>query len=176
MPLASCHFRGAPRARLGRETRRRTAAAALTIAFALGATSACAATGIEGVWFDDTGKGAVEITRCGRKLCGHIVWLRNPLDSNGRPQIDDLNPNVRRRNQPICGLKVIGQLELQGDGSWDRGWIYDPKQGKSFDVMLTLKSPTRLVVTGYLGIKFLSETFVWRRAPADLPRCTANSR
>jgi hypothetical protein len=26
-------------------------------------------------------------------------------------------------------------------------------------------------VTGYKGIKLLSKTLVWTRAPADLPRC-----
>lgn len=134
-----------------------------------------ASSGVEGVWYDDTGQGAVEIRRCGDRLCGHIVWLKDPIDKDGRPLIDDLNPEARNRNRPICGLKVIGQLERQRDGSWDGGWIYDPKQGKSFDVMLTLKAPSQLVVTGYLGVKFLSESFVWRRAPQGLPRCATAS-
>ncbi len=154
---------------------RNASAAFFALTFSALATQASARTGIEGVWYDDTGKGAVEIRPCGRKLCGHIVWLKDPIDKNGRPLIDDLNPNARNRKRPICGLKVIGQLERQRDGSWDGGWIYAPKQGKSFDLMLTLKAPSRLVVTGYLGVKFLSESFIWRRAPQNLPRCAATS-
>jgi uncharacterized protein (DUF2147 family) len=128
---------------------------------------------VEGIWYDDTGKGAVEIRRCGGSLCGHIVWLRNPKDKAGQPLTDQLNPTADRRTRPICGLQVIGRLEPMQDGSWDRGWIYDPKQGKAFDVMVSLRSPDELVVTGYLGLKFLSESFVWRRAPEDLGRCVA---
>ena len=53
------------------------------------------------------------------------------------------------------------------------GWIYDPKDGKAYDVEIRLQAPDRLQVKGYLGIKMLSETFVWQRAPTDLPRCPA---
>ena len=124
-----------------------------------------------GVWFDDTGDGAVEIVPCGDRLCGRIVWLKAPLDKSGKPLSDANNSDVRQRARPICGLPVIGNLKRQRDGAWDEGWIYDPKQGKQFDVELKLRTPEALQVTGYLGVKFLSETFVWKRAPADLRRC-----
>lgn len=128
--------------------------------------------GYEGVWIDDTGEGAVEIGPCGEQLCGRIVWLKEPLDKRGQTLRDGYNPDPRQRSQPICGLAVIGNLRLQRDGTWDRGWIYDPKEGKTYDVELKLRSANRLHVTGYLGVKFLSETFVWTRAPQTLPRCT----
>lgn len=127
--------------------------------------------GIAGVWLDDTGQGAIEITPCGDRLCGRVVWLREPADQAGRPIVDANNPDPGRRRRPVCGLPVIGDLVRQNDGSWDRGWIYDPKVGKSYDVELRLNAPERLTVTGYVGIKLLSETFVWTRAPAALERC-----
>ena len=124
-----------------------------------------------GVWFDDTGRGAVEIMPCGDQLCGRIVWLKDPNSPEGQPLTDALNPDPRKRNRPICGLQVIGDLQLQPDGTWDHGWVYDPKEGKSYDVEISLRSPDHLQVKGYMGVKFLSETFVWRRAPAELQRC-----
>jgi hypothetical protein len=57
------------------------------------------------------------------------------------------------------------------DGSWDQGWVYDPEQGKSFDAAIQLRTRDRLILTGYKGIKFFSKSFVWKRAPDDLPRC-----
>lgn len=128
-----------------------------------------------GVWVDDTGQGAIEVLPCGDRLCGRIVWLKDPTDKGGAALTDALNPNPANRQRPICGLQVIGNLERQSNGSWDRGWIYDPKEGKSYDVELTLRSPDRLQVRGYLGVKFLSETFIWTRAPADLPKCATAS-
>ncbi|MGE8941676.1 DUF2147 domain-containing protein [Leptospira interrogans] len=124
-----------------------------------------------GIWVDDTGQGAIEILPCGDLLCGRIVWLKDPNAKDGRPQTDVLNPNAGQRQRPICGLQVIGNLKQQSNGSWDNGWIYDPKEGKSYDVAISLRAPDKLQVTGYLGVKFLSETFTWTRAPAELQRC-----
>ncbi len=124
-----------------------------------------------GIWFDDTGKGAVEIRDCGRRLCGHIVWLREPNDATGRPLTDAYNPEPSQRRRPICGLQVIGELQAQPDGTWDSGWIYDPKVGKSYSVALQLENRNRLIVTGYAGMKLFGQSFAWNRAPADLQRC-----
>jgi uncharacterized protein (DUF2147 family) len=120
-----------------------------------------------GVWIDHTGRGAVEIAPCeqGQGLCGRIVWLQQPVDKLGQPLRDKLNENRRLRDRPICGLQIMGDLKPMRDGSWDRGWIYDPEQGESFDVELRLRGPDVLQVTGYKGLKFFSETFRWRRAP-----------
>lgn len=135
--------------------------------------TALPAPGPVGTWLDDTGQGAIEIAPCGDMLCGRIVWLKEPTAETGAPLTDELNPDPRRRQHPICGLQIIGNLEQQPNGAWDKGWIYDPKEGKSYDVEIRLRDPDRLQVKGYLGVKFLSETFIWQRAPAELPRCTA---
>jgi len=147
--------------------------------------------GAVGVWIDHTGRGAVEIAPCGAlappaaappppptakpgeptNLCGRIVWLQNPNDEKGKPLIDSLNKNSAKRGGPICGLQIIGDVKPQSDGSWDNGWIYDPEQGSAFDVELRLRNPETLQVKGYLGVKFLSETYVWRRAKQQPPKC-----
>lgn len=180
MPLVSCHFRGTGLSgcirRVGKSVASVLLAAIATTSLVPPPQADAASGSVEGIWYDDTGKGAVEILRCGTgsKLCGRIVWLRKPTDRAGRPITDELNPSARRRNRPICGLQIMGGLRPQRDGSWDTGWIYDPKKGKSYDVMLRLKSPQALVVTGYLGVKFLSESYVWHRAPPNIQRCSAN--
>ena len=30
-----------------------------------------------GIWYDHTGRGAVEISSCGSALCGRVVWLKD---------------------------------------------------------------------------------------------------
>jgi uncharacterized protein (DUF2147 family) len=125
-----------------------------------------------GIWIDHTGRGAVEIQPCPEGLCGRIVWMQQPNDKAGQLLRDERNGDRAKRNQPICGLQIIGGLKLQPDGSWDNGWIYDPEQGEKFDVELRLRSPDQLQVKGYKGVKFLSETYQWKRAatPPE-PRC-----
>jgi uncharacterized protein (DUF2147 family) len=128
--------------------------------------------GPTGVWIDHTGRGAVEIVPCAEALCGRIVWLQQPNDKNGQLLRDAKNEDKAKRSQPICGLQIIGGLKRQSDGSWDNGWIYDPEQGENFDVELRLRSPDVLQVKGYKGVKFLSETYTWKRAatPPE-PKC-----
>lgn len=124
-----------------------------------------------GIWYDDTGKGAVQIEPCGDRLCGRIAWLKDQLNAEGKPLVDRHNPDPKRRATPICGLQVIGQLAPMRDGSWDSGWIYDPKTGSAYDAALRLIAGDQLKVTGYKGLKILSKSFIWRRAPNDLPPC-----
>ncbi len=67
---------------------------------------------------------------------------------------------------------MLGEVKRMPDGTWDKGWIYDPEQGESFDVELRLTGPDMLQVKGYKGLKFLSETYRWKRlATAPTPRC-----
>ncbi len=128
-----------------------------------------------GVWINHSGKGAVEIRPCGdtgaaaKRLCGFIVWLKEPNDRKGRPLTDGYNPDASKRGRTICGLPVLGSLQRVSSG-WDNGWVYDPEQGAQFDAAI-IAGREHLVLTGYKGVKFFSKTFTWRRAPADLPRC-----
>lgn len=129
-----------------------------------------------GIWYDDTGKGAVKIEICTpTTLCGKIYWLQEPLTSSGEQKIDRYNPEPSMRTRPICGLPVLGNLGQLAEGGFDNGWVYDPKEGKSYSVALDLIGPDKLKVTGYKGMRFLGKSFIWTRAPDDLPSCAANS-
>ena len=123
----------------------------------IGLTMVChpvlAASSPTGIWLDHTGRGAVEITDCAGKLCGHIVWLKDAA------------------NIATCGRQVVGDVKPMTGGRWDGGWIYDPERDSKYDVEITQQNDQKLKVMGYAGVKFLSETMIWTRAPADLQRC-----
>lgn len=126
-----------------------------------------------GVWVDHSGDGAVEVYICEdnpNRLCGRIVWLRDPLNAEGVTKHDRYNPNAELQGRPICGLPILWGLGLMQDGTFDGGQIYDPKTGKTYSSALKLDA-NKLVVTGYLGVKMLGKSFTWTKAPADLPRC-----
>jgi uncharacterized protein (DUF2147 family) len=133
----------------------RLARAAVLFAATVATTTPSAAQEATGIWYDHTGRGAVEITNCGGALCGRIVWLKDA--ANGK----------------ACGTQVIGNVKAVAAGKWDKGWIYDPDDDARYSVEITSLGSDRLKVMGYLGSKMLSETMTWRRAPADLKRCSA---
>jgi uncharacterized protein (DUF2147 family) len=123
-------------------------------AVAAASVGAWADEGAKGVWIDHTGRGAVEITDCGGKLCGRVVWIKDAADGEG------------------CGMQIIGNVKPMGDGTYDNGWIYDPDRDEKYDVELVPQG-AKLKVVGYAGTKLFSETMVWTRAPANLERCHA---
>lgn len=115
--------------------------------------SAQAAGSPEGIWLNDTGRGAIEIKQCGDTLCGHVVWLRDVTDVKG------------------CGRQIIGEARQAGGKTWDGGWIYSPEKKRKYDVELTPLDSGKLRVKGYAGTKLFSRTMIWTPAPADLKRC-----
>lgn len=126
---------------------------------------------VTGLWLDDEGKAGVDIQPCGAEMCGRIVWLKEPMGPDGKPWTDKLNPDAAKRSRPVCGLQVMGGLKRGANGTWQDGWVYDPEEGKSYNLEITLKDAATLSVVGYVGIRLLSETFQWRRLPAGHPRC-----
>ena len=132
----------------------RTALHGLALAAIIaGAVPAQADNAATGVWIDHTGRGAVEITDCDGKLCGYVAWVQDT------------------KNSDQCGKQIIGDVRLIGKNKWDNGWIYDPDSDKRYDVELTPTGSDTLKVVGYAGTKWLSKSFTWKRAPADLQTC-----
>ena len=108
-----------------------------------------------GIWLDHTGRGAVKITECNGNLCGRIVWVKDV------------------KNGSTCGTQVIGDAKPVGAGKWDGGWILDVDDDRKYQVEITPMSNGKLKVMGYAGSKFLSETMIWTRAPADTKTCVS---
>jgi uncharacterized protein (DUF2147 family) len=133
----------------------RTLQAAALAVVSFGTTSGLAALEPTGLWYDHTGRGAVEIVKCGANLCGRLVWLKDAS------------------NKSACGTQIIGNVKPVAGGAWDGGWIYDPEDDAKYSVEITPIGSEKLKVVGYAGSKLLSETMIWRRAPADLKRCNA---
>jgi uncharacterized protein (DUF2147 family) len=131
----------------------------LAITLVSASASAYAAGSPYGIWIDHTGRGAVEITECNGKLCGRLVWFKDP-----------------KHVKDGCNFQIIGNVRPVGGNKWDEGWIIDPDKdpNKKYDVEITPQGDQKLKVMGYAGMKFLSETMIWTRAPADLKKCTAD--
>jgi uncharacterized protein (DUF2147 family) len=124
-----------------------------------------------GLWYAEGGAAQVAIAPCGNALCGHVVWLRSPLDENGCDLRDRNNPNPALRRRKVTGLEILQGLEPQADGTWVGGSIYDPGSGNSYTCRLTLDGGDRLWLRGYLGIPLLGRTTVWTRVGTENRMC-----
>lgn len=123
---------------------------------------------ILGVWLTGTKKGKVEIYKCGNKYCGKIVWLREPLNDQGRPKLDKNNPDPVKRKKQILGLDILSGFEYDEDYEWEDGEIYDPDNGKTYSCLMELQDDKKtLEVRGYIGISLIGRTEYWQRTTLD---------
>ena len=154
-----------------------------SLAVILAATTAFAAMpdDVIGPWHTDGERSSLEIFKCGEKLCGKVVWLKNPNYISqtdgpvGTPKVDRKNPDPALRNRPIIGLQVIEGLIPTGDNRWENGSCYDPESGNSYQCKIRLEKPDRLEVRGFIGISLLGRTYVLTRKETK-PSVHASSR
>jgi len=120
---------------------------------------------ISGIWLTGSGNGKVEIYKNGNTFQGKIVWLKEPVDpKTGKPKTDLLHPDKKLHNRPILGLINIWGFSFDGNESWENGHIYDPKNGKEYKSIITIKDKNTLNVLGYIGITLMGRNDVWTRS------------
>jgi len=134
----------------------------LSLALALILTPfAARATGIAGKWLTEEGKGHVLFENCGHKLCGRIVWLKEPTDESGKPQADVLNEDKSLRSRRVLGLRLT-ELESDGNGGW-KGVIYNPEDGKSYQATARIRADGSLIIEGCILGGLLCDDQTWTR-------------
>ena len=115
-----------------------------------------------GNWMNEEKEARFEIFSCGDKLCGKITWLKEPL-RNGKPKMDDQNPEPRMRTRPILGMVFMKDFVYAGGNKWDEGTIYDPKNGKTYSCYMKVTDKDKMEVKGYIGISLIGRTQTWTR-------------
>ena len=140
----------------------------LAAVLAISSPSKASAADPSGIWAKDDGSAKVEIKKCGRGLCGSVVWLRTPNNSRGKPLHDVRNENASLRGRPIIGLPLFSNMRLTAPNTWV-GNVYNPVEGRIYtDVKLTLVSSRQIVLRGCRTWLMCGEK-TWTRStlPAD---------
>lgn len=114
-----------------------------------------------GGWINGDGDAKIEIYKKDNKYYGKITWLREPNEEDGKPKLDDENPDESKQSQPIMGLVILKNFDFE-DGFWKNGTIYDPKNGKTYKCEMWLDGKTGLKIRGYWGVVYRTET--WTKA------------
>jgi uncharacterized protein (DUF2147 family) len=120
-----------------------------------------------GVWEPSHGKARVKIEKIGGKYYGKIVWLREPNDpATNAPKVDKNNPDEALRTVPLRGYRLLKDFIYSGNNEWAEGTIYDPENGSTYSCVIILKDDNTLDIRGFIGVKALGRTDVWKRLQA----------
>lgn len=126
-------------------------------------SAAQAANAVTGIWKNGEGTAMVQIYEKSDKFYGKIVWLKIPNDANNKPKTDINNPNEKLQTRPLKGLENLVGFVYKGNGSWEDGTIYDPKNGNDYSCTITLVDNNTLEVRGFVGVSVFGRTDVWKR-------------
>jgi len=118
---------------------------------------------IIGVWLTGSGKAHVKIDKVGNYYFGRIVWLKEPLNAEGKPKVDKNNEDVSKQSKPLMGMQLVGGFEWKNNNLWDNGNIYDPENGKSYRCKINLENSTTMNIRGYIGISLFGRTDIWKK-------------
>ncbi len=122
-----------------------------------------------GYWLTENGKAIVELSNCGGKTCGRMVWIDNPRDETGDLKRDVHNTDANARARTLCGLTLVGNL--RDNGRTKDGWIYNPRNGETYSVAVEPISEEQLKIRGFLGIKLFGSSQIWTRVSSDRGGC-----
>jgi uncharacterized protein (DUF2147 family) len=125
-----------------------------------------------GYWLTENRKAIVRIATCGPDICGRMVWVENAVDASGQPKRDRKNSDIAKRERPICGLELVGGLNKADEGTWQDGWLYNPRDGATYSAEIRAVSPSELEVRGYLGVSLLGKSQIWTRVGDDRGGCS----
>ena len=61
------------------------------------------------------------------------------------------------------GMVIMSDFAYDEDSVWDDGELYDPKKGKTYSGMMTLKDKNTIDLRGYIGFSFIGRSSTWTR-------------
>ncbi|MFY7830124.1 MAG: DUF2147 domain-containing protein [Flectobacillus sp.] len=119
-------------------------------------------TSVEGMWLTADKLSKIQIYEENGKYHGKIAWLKQPT-INGKPVLDTQNQDESLRNKPMLGLVLLKNFKEESKNTWRNGTIYDPRSGKTYDCVLTLKNANTLDVRGYIGKPIFGKSVTFTR-------------
>jgi len=112
-----------------------------------------------GYWMTKDEDSILRISPCAAKpaaFCGIVVWLKEPL-KDGKPQVDENNPDKAKQNRPMIGLEILSDL-IADEDHW-KGKAYNADDGKIYDVTFKAKGEKGEITGCILRYLCKSESF-----------------
>jgi uncharacterized protein (DUF2147 family) len=136
-----------------------------------------AAAGIVGDWLVESQDAVIRIERVGDEYQGYILWQLHdtygPEDGpalNGKIVTDRNDPDPALRSRPLTGLRLLKGLRYDAvSNKWVGGHVYNSDNGKTYNCLVRLPNPNRLVLRGYIGISLFGGSTTWTRVTMKPP-------
>ncbi|MEJ1223583.1 DUF2147 domain-containing protein [Sediminicola sp. 1XM1-17] len=104
-------------------------------------------------------KAIIKVYKEGNKMQGVVQKILE----EGRENAKCVKCEGELKDKAIVGMKIIEDVEEEGDGVWKGKTLFDPEQAMTFrcKIWLNPNNPNELMVRGYLA--FIYRTQTWLR-------------
>jgi len=144
----------------------------LSIATVSSALAQTTADGAFGFWLNRNGW-LIEAGACEDGLCGTVIGVGGRTEDAQRFDVHNPDPELRQR--PLCGVEIFGAFHPNGSpGEWEGGWLYNPRDGKTYSSVMKLGAEDTLEVRGYVFSPIFGRTIVLTRGDEPAERCNAH--
>ena len=116
-----------------------------------------------GVWMPEDEESMVEIYDCEDAMCARVVWMNEERDENGEILTDIYNPDPALRSVPVLGLEIMTDIKPTDEDKVWQGRVYNPKDGRTYDFWLTVKSEQQITIQGCGLYNLICQTHTWNR-------------
>ena len=121
---------------------------------------------IVGIWWNQEKTTKIKVKQQNDRYIGTIVYMIPEKYENGVPPKDTKNPDKNLRSKSIVGLQILkGFAYNPQKEEWDKGTIYDPKSGKTYDCYAWLENNDLLKIKGFVaGVRWMGKSSEWYRS------------
>ncbi len=120
---------------------------------------------IIGTWVSEKNDLKIEMFSKNGKYFGKMAWFVCEVKGKVMTDYQDIqNPNPKLRNRNWLGLVVVENLKYDAKSNvWKNGTLYDPNDGKTYKIEVSIEQSKTLYVRAYWGIYLLGKTLVFCR-------------
>ncbi|HEX5182834.1 MAG TPA: DUF2147 domain-containing protein [Allosphingosinicella sp.] len=105
-----------------------------------------------GRWWNSDGSVAVDVARCGDRLCGKVVYAERRQQDKAR----------RAGVNQMLGLAVMRNFQGAGPGHW-KGIVFVPERNRAFRSTISRLASDRVSVEGCM-LFILCQRETWKRS------------
>jgi len=117
-----------------------------------------------GEWWTENNEGRIRMTRDrDGSFRGSTTCCVPAKPSEDHPSQDIHNPNPKYRSRSTVGIVLIWKLKYEGDGEYADGYVYNPRDGKTYRIDMDIIDRNTVKIRGYIGIPLLGQSQIWRR-------------
>lgn len=122
-----------------------------------------------GEWWTEGNEGRVRFTKDKEGLFRGTTTCCEHENDPKNPSRDINNPNPKQRGRSTVGIIIIWKLKFE-DGEYVDGYVYNPRDGKTYRIEAKVIDHETVKIRGYMGISLLGQNQIWKRAHPSAPK------